>query len=682
MELDYRQKYLKYKTKYLEMKYNHYGGNRNIYLSINPEYQQREIPVFQNQREIRSYTPTSTVFSKAIGSELFESIKKLACEQFHKDSKKYLISREQIENILCLDNQNSPYKDTILYYWYLNKFNQQELPEFVQLILKTKLVPSFMSKILSPELAIKLRQIIDTQILQITEITNFLTLIRNYFEQLGTQTVANTEPAPVGIWAKLTSTLHSWTVSPVKQYGYDTAKSSGRTIVTDIENLIKYIADLINPNMLHALDLIFFHKKYDASADLWDYISSLLEYLTCLFKTKMVDVKSAILAVLDWYSGSISFLVPQTILDKIASVKGVVNTLFNFENHKITISSYLNDLPIRFIFLDEILNIYGDSDRCKYLNPTYTGLNDDIITIFPSSSTSRILQDVIENYGPNLINNVYYIPPSAMLLLSIKLNHDGFIKPNNQFVTEIPAIPATSDYAPNIPHRSWNYKIHNFINTIYGKQCLHNEIKKLQKEIKDIKLITLNNKIKALFTFKRTDNVAINNDEQRDITALIAELSRLKLLDTKHNINIKNMVIKTLLSHLELHLDSINTKICTKSPFEFKDFNGILGMVKNTLLFAPFVHSKYAQNLIIKILTKYTAFIPLDITTFNILNLPPDKYKKFIIKYKFFEIYLQEKFGTGDYTNIFNPSDNVYEEIYSKWEEYKRTPNYREQLHI
>ena len=72
-------------------------------------------------------------------------------------------------------------------------------------------------------------------------------------------------------------------------------------------------------------------------------------------------------------------------------------------------------------------------------------------------------------------------------------------------------------------------------------------------------------------------------------------------------------------------------------------------------------------------LSKYTAFIPFDITSFNLLDLKDDEYNKFVLKYKFFEILLQENYGKENYTNIFEPPEELYEMINNKWKEYKKT---------
>ena len=117
----------------------------------------------------------------------------------------------------------------------------------------------------------------------------------------------------------------------------------------------------------------------------------------------------------------------------------------------------------------------------------------------------------------------------------------------------------------------------------------------------------------------------------------------------------------------------MHAKICRNIDLTFSDFDGILGIFKRIKLTKPILQSSFLRNYFIKTLTKFTAFIPLDITTFNILNLEGEKHYKFIRKYKFFEIMLQEMYNRGTYTHPFNPSDELLDEINIKWQTVKNT---------
>jgi hypothetical protein len=128
-----------------------------------------------------------------------------------------------------------------------------------------------------------------------------------------------------------------------------------------------------------------------------------------------------------------------------------------------------------------------------------------------------------------------------------------------------------------------------------------------------------------------------------------------------------------ILQSFNTNLNGIHDKICRNQDLTFSDFDGILGIFKHINLTKPILQSSFLRNYFIKTLTKFTAFIPLDITTFNILNLDDEKHDKFVRKYKFFEIMLQEMYNRGTYTNPFNPPDILLDEINMKWQTAKKT---------
>jgi len=602
-----------------------------------------------------------------LGKKFIDSLQSLRCTTYHLDQREYTLKMTDIESLI----RTPAYADTVLAHWFMHRADTKKSPEFVQLILNSKFVPAYMSKLLDQETAKNLKLVIEKKIINMQQITTQIDNIKQLIQQnlVGgvlewIRSITSECMRPVYAVKGAATAVATAT----KALGMEYVKTTALELIDEIQTLIEFVNKTINPNILHAIDLIFFYHKYTHEIDLWDYITVLIEFIICIFRNQMVEIKNAIIDILDWYK-DISKM-PENIKIEIETIKRTINDVLNFDTIKKLIMDYLNDLPIRFVLLDEIFN-EPPNRTCTY--------QDKIKTVYlfttPPPPGNRLLIDFLQ---PDKNNN-YNIPPSVLLLLSIKLNPEGLKKGNNIYV-RVEGNPFSVD---TIQPRSWYHYIETFTRLIYTDGCIRHSIEDAQRKLKDIQAHAhkklIGRKFLNLFTFKkdRGETGSIDSEtsieQQNEIKMLQYELELLKVLkkDEVAKSTVQNTVLDLILKSFNTNLNGIHAKICRNQDLTFSDFDGILGIFKHINLIKPILQSSFLRNYIIKILTKFTAFIPLDITTFNILNLEKDKYNKFVKKYKFFEIMLQQKYGQGGYNDPFNPSEKLLDDINMEWQTIK-----------
>lgn len=701
----YRKKYFKYKLKYQKLKrlQKIKGGKINdIYkfIGIVPKIKTYDFIKIHNIHKEKKFKFTAKSHLESfLGAEIIPAITKISCNEYY-NFLNYRVTENDISNLVT-----DIYKDTILDFWY-NNMNENDRPAFVNLILNTCLVPSNLSKIMSENTKTEIGVLLKGKIMDLQIIKNKLDSIK---EMLGEKTqtgsgwitdMAKSACSTVGQKVKDITFL---TVDKIKTT-YDSIMSEKDRLLEDIKQIEEIINNTVNQNMIDAIELIFFTNKYEIDMDLWEYINVIIEFLICLYNGTIKKIKEAIINLLSWYKqASIAFA---SILTKLSEIIDTLNNAMDLTKLKESIKKYLDNSPISFVLLEEILNMDG---TCSKLYESQIEIETE--TELKDLKKTRKLSDFLEPIttlkeklykdkgGKDYYNfvKVYMIPPSVLLLLSIKLNNTAIKKEHNYFLTTYnennePIINKEIQklVGENIKSNSWSEKILLFTTTIYDS-CLYLSIKEeLKKELKEkktqLKELKAESSIKSIDKLKKffrigkkqhisDDTISISSeieDSIEELENLKKELERLNLLD-KDILEIKNKIIRLILNAFETNIEVLHKKICNSINLEFSDFDGILNIVKNTKLTRPIIESSYIRNFIIKMLTKYTAFLPVDITIFNILNLKDDKKTKFILKYKFFEIMLQQNYGNFNYNTPFNPPEELYDYIHKKWIQFKKT---------
>jgi hypothetical protein len=230
----------------------------------------------------------------------------------------------------------------------------------------------------------------------------------------------------------------------IENYSIERIKSEINKLITDIINLLKEINKLINDNIKDAIKLIFFSKKYEKEITIWNYLTVLLEFMLCLFNNFGKKLNEQIKNLFNWYIGLFEIIgkikdVSQCI-EKITETKHTILKLCNIDTIKEEIKKYLDDCPISFQLLNDMFSTKS-SDTCLSFNDimkAYDKIN--YVKNYSHSHTHTRTRIKISDFLKKN-KGEYFIPPSVLLFLSIKLNNEGINKKDNLYIVYTDDIP-------------------------------------------------------------------------------------------------------------------------------------------------------------------------------------------------------------------------------------------------
>ncbi len=696
MDEMYKEKYLKYKKKYIELKNQSGGlGTEEIKVSTEEMYNYlnntNEKNFIEYQPKIKLNDDNTTYIEKTF-PKLATDLKSIQCSKHHQDMKNYIVSEE---SLIKLSNSDD-FKRTVLNYYY----KSSEKPGIVDLLLNTKLVPAKMGNMLSKDIRKKLSDFVDVEYKDIDDIIKILFEIISFKKNTsGNQTIIG----------NITKTL--------KNFKCDIANAGIECILPKVKDVLIKIKNLINPNVINAIKYLFLTDKYKTDNTIWDYLSALLEFVLCIFNCVSEKLTSS-LNQLIYEIKSYTIDILTSLTNDLSNYQKTLNSYMNSENIKKAIKTYTNDLPVSFLLLDKIINLKGEEGyTCKNFFAIYHDIglgflstkevnvlsNDIIETI----SSKKLLKDFLIPFSIKN-KNYLYIPPSVLLFLSMKMNPEGMKKKDNIYLTPIPkpeSIPIT-----NINPYSYNESLYLFTSWLYDsckkeEQKLPQE-KALKKNLKiNLRLICkLFGFNKKLTNNEEMDNISIESGESGESIESIEsgesiesinsedqkiEDSQIDIINDKDDKSFKKKVTdyinkygtKKVLELLKTGVKEIHEKLCDKKDLTFEDFDGIIkifysdSVLTGVINKAQWIKRKAVTNLLILTLSTYTAFLPFDITEYNILNRTDPNIYRYIQRYKFYEIYLQEKFEKKDSDNFnvaFLVPEKVSKEIQPSWYQLKK----------
>jgi hypothetical protein len=631
MEEKYKEKYLKYKYKYIELKKQRGGfeGNVEKYKNISKDTKITNIGLLES----------------LLGKNTINALETISCKNYHRKLTDYIITEKSLEKL----SQTEEFRDTILYHYY----NSEKKPRLVEIFLESKCVPSRMANFFPKEIIDKLKIFVDK--IKPEDIRKFIT------DNIG-NTFGQTE---------------------------------------NLTKLIEQLMNLINDNVKNAIKYLFLTDKYELNGVIWDHFSALLEFILCLYNCTSINIKKESIPVLDFYNKSTLYIFNSSI----NSGKDSLNAYLNIDEIKKNIEFYTSQLPVKFVFLDKITNL---TDKCANIlsiseHFNLQNMEEKDLTMEEKDLTRKKyekLKDFLTPYGEKL-----YISPSVLFFLSMKLNNKGMKIENNYYLKPLEENDInlwTNRYklkrdSDKVPIFSFYEYIWTFTLELY-ETCAFKQIK---DDIKENKQIIKESSSKKSDFFRRFfgkksksygDDISIetiesvesikSEDITNDFLKKIEELEEYKLeLEKLNNSTFMKKILKYILEKLKIELSSLHNKICKKEDLIMSDFDSILGVINESDgKLGKLLKSKFVKNYLISTLSLYTAFLPFDITDYDIMGYEKETLKKrYIDKYKFYETNFNNLFKEKYFKEInkkkfyynqpLNPPYFLYEEIKNRWAE-------------
>jgi len=632
MEDLYKEKYLKYKNKYLELK-SQVGGNFEPYKKVTI-----------NEKDLELAKDCGIVLPSVLGSKTINALSTVACQDHHKDPTDYIFTEETLKKLSLTPEFN----DTILYH----HFNSKTKPQLALLLLKAKCVPSKMGNFFPKELREKL--LLFSTSPEIDDIIKTITdTIKTNFD---TSKIGYTEVA------KLTA--------------YNGIKNAYTSLVPSLTKLLKNIKGLVNPNVKNAIKYMFLTNKYETNDVIWDHFSALLEFILCLYNCVSLNIKDSAINRVNTLK---SYKVLWPFSSGLDSLIDTINSYLDIDDIKKKIETYTNQLPVSFVLLDKITS---STSKCNSFKEIYENFGLKGSNMLPDIQKKKRLEDFLIPF-----EGAVYIPPSVLFLLSMKLNNEALKKPDNIYlkptnqedINKWTNTYKTKRDADNMPIFSFYELIWTYTSEFYDLCSL----KQVKETIKEVKQKTKpRGFISSLFGRKKStnddtqseDNISldsvssvesneINEQFLKDLQEENIELSKI------NNSTVVKKSIKYILDKMKLELDSLHNKICKNDNLVMSDLNKILGALGDTSgILGSILQSDLVRNSLITTMSLYTTFLPFDIIGYNIMGYKDtEKFNKYMKKYIYYELFLQDRFEKGDYTIPLNPPSSLYDEIAEQW---------------
>lgn len=645
MEENYKEKYLKYKYKYNTLK-TQFGG---FEMYKNVEIDKTKLDISKD---------AGIALRSVIGSKTLNALTSISCQSQHIKLEQYNITEDSLKKLSLTPEFN----ETILFHYY----NTSQKPRLAELFLKMKLVPSKMGNFFPKELRKMMIDFCEKD--NIKDIENLIINIRKKIGIYNIATLSLNKPLDLAL----------------------------TPILNNLETVLKTLKSLVNENVKNAIKYMFLTEKYETNDVIWEHFSALLEFILCLYNCVTTEIKES---SQDRIKTLENYTILKPFTTSLKNIKDTIESYLNIDIIKNSIETYTSQLPVSFVLLDRITS---STNKCTNFLNIYENFGLKHATNQKIAQKNR-LEDFLTP-----INGSVYIPPSVLFFLSMKLNNHALMKPDNYYLMPTDEndknlwLNAYKEKrtADNIQPFSFYELIWIYTSDLYDL-CSRREIKEAIKEvkqtIKEVKPKGFGSRMISKFfgKNKRThedtrseDQISLDSVSSIESVEVNEEFLK-NLEEEKHELSKLNestvikKSIKFILDKMKLEIGTLHDKICHKESLLMSDFDKILGALEDKQgMLGKILRSDLVRNSVISSLTLYTAFLPIDITDYNIMGYSEkeiDRKNKYIKKYKFYELYLQDSFENyctdvnRKYCYVYPliPPSELYDIMSKDWKENK-----------
>lgn len=649
---DYKNKYNKYKLKYLQLKKQIDTENIKI--------QQGGI------------------------LNIFEQIG-FSCNQYYNNTNMYSFSnfdelKQFLINFSKYNNLNN-YDDTILYelikinFDIKNKFN--ELPELIKLLLHLRPKPAHLLEFLfDKDFTTDIKAVLTNTYISKSNLS---------FSQL--IDFKNIPPSSIrdAIMVLLNGFLHG-----TKLYGYEVTKGG------------------INKEVLRSLNKILMIESSDDLTNIWNALDKLLEFVSCILDSKIFSYFG--IKIEDYTKILDEQIIKIVFIDEIIkyqSKRKFSNFYKNTETSKeiklnynnFILMDFLNpDKNIEFILPPSVL-LFLSIKINPILNDSNYWMNNSLryfIEYITNKScnyqdeeiTKKVEEYIEQNSSKeiNLSQSDSNLIDTALISLtngSDKELTNQEITSSNSLLTEagIKYVQIMNNITDKIKKNIYNglstFDIFNSIN-VFELTSPSIRKKKLDDRIKylDVKLVKLKSDYekaspskKMLGWFSSDKEVIKDKIEKNELKINNAklELNELdKVINNTDKIRIEklNYILSKIILFAGLGINEISKDVCTidkKSTINWKTFNKLLKILDNKLFkIINLASSNVIKHSIIQYIVPYSIYLHLDLNRFfhSKLNLNKEQSNQFDNWYKEYEIRIYEKFTNNSDGFYYPETDN------------------------